>query len=800
MTSKKSSVNPTLFTFKGALKSSALAPAVTLFAGLMFMIVAFNTTSLFDVYQTDSGAYERNSAHFKYVFFESPEYYSMILPLLIAGAGALTAILLFKFITSKKTVNVYYSLGIKRENLFMGKYLAGAVLLSVAIIVPMVVMFFVNIAACGYSKELLIAFLYITLTFLSVALTAFSLTSAVFGAVGTAFETTLFSAVLLFLPTIFFYALQTLMGAFVYGNPYGEAFCYSNENEYSATVASLTDKFSFLNPVFFNKTELALYSVMDKAGKTNIRLDGDNAISGNPDFLMPLLWLVIAGVLCAVGVAVFKKRKAEICGFIGMNKYLNTVTVFVAAFFLFCFAVNMLPLNIYQNVAIGAAIFIIVYIVLELLILRDTRKFKKGLFKLPAELAVSGIIVAVFATGLLGFSTRIPEESEIKSAAISFAGVNDEFAYAAQESYYWSTGVEFTTNGLLVDGFESENDIKAIRDIHESIAENTAGERSETAVRIVYKLKDGSTFERCFKNIPNECYEKLLSLEKSDNYKKRLYDVFKGEPVAPGKDYDEDDVMLYTVQKLIRGDVGTTDIYSKHFNKGATLNLTDENKERLVNCLYSDLLKRTVTEKYYPEETPLMYICFTFNGYYENGELVSYSDYESDEEAPPAELPEVEYWDNYGNDLFTFDSYENVITVAVTSDMESTVRFMKDVGVYEEMTAIPEYEAVEIIAVDDYEPNEIYYYSTEETAYFKANYISKGYYDGLADEGATLKGSTEIKDKEIIGEIAENAYTAYMTDSADGYYAALKTKDSQSVTIVYIPEGKLDSNVEKMVR
>ena len=125
-----------------------------------------------------------------------------------------------------------------------------------------------------------------------------------------------------------------------------------------------------------------------------------------------------AGLIVVLGIAIFKKRKAEICGFIGMNKYLNTVTVFVASFFAFCFAINLLPLSGLENSMIAAVIFAALYIGLELLILRDTRKFKKGLLKLPAELVLCGIAVSVFATGLFGYSERIPEKEDIKEVMV----------------------------------------------------------------------------------------------------------------------------------------------------------------------------------------------------------------------------------------------------------------------------------------------------------------------------------------------------------------------------------------------
>ncbi len=796
MTSKKSSANLTLFTFKEALKSSALAPAAILFAGLMLFIVVMGSSSLFQVYQLDDGTFEKNSVNFKYLLFEMPEMYATALPILIAGAGGLMAVTLFRFITSKKTVNVYYSLGIKREKLFIGRYMAGALLLFVSIAVPFTIMFFVNVFACGYSKELLTAFLYITLTLLSIVFTAFSLTSAVFGAVGTAFETSVFSGILLFSPTIVFYALQTVMQVFLYGNPYGSQFVYSNDSSYSVPSEALTEKFNFLNPVFFNRKDLALFSVMDKTGKMNIRMEGDNLINGSPDFIVPLMWMLIASALLGLGIIIFKKRKAEICGFIGMNKYLNAVTVFIAAFFVFCFIINIVPFETIAKVLIAGVVFAVIYIALELLILRDTKKFKKGLYKLPIGLIICGITVGIFATGLFGFSNKMPDKSEIKEAAITFGGVNDEFAYGAQDSWYESDGINFVSSGLIVDGFKSDKDIEAVMDIHKYIANESDGEKTDGTIKIVYTLKDGSNFIRSFSEVPRGVYKKLVALEKSDNYKNRLYEVFKGDINEPGEKTTGDKAKLYIIQSALRTDRGIIGVYSKYLNKTADLNLTRENRERLVNCLYSDLLKRSVDEKYYPEETPIMYITFECNDFgYHNGSFYVYTD---DVAVEDGEIPEGEivYSDSMDVSFFNLCEWSDRGTIAVTSDMKSTVNFLKELGVYEAMTALPEYETAEIIPCEDYEPRYSY---GDKSILFRSGYMSREYFDSVSMEGATFSGSKTISDKETVKTLAENAFSTYMLDEKTGYFVALFTKDKETVTTMYIPEEALDDEIKLLI-
>ncbi len=785
MTSKKSLVNPNLFTFKGALKSSAIAPAAALFAGLMFMVVVLGASSLFETYPLENGTIERNLVNFKYLFFEMPQIYSVALPILVAGAGGLMGILLFKFITSKKTVNVYYSLGIKRENLFISRYLAGALLLAVAIITPFMIMFFVNLVACGYSAELLNAFIFITVSFLAIGLTAFSVTSAVFGAVGTAFETTLFSAVLLFLPTIVFYALQTLMNKFLYGNPYGNYFVFSNDSSYSVNAEALTDTFSFLNPLFFNSKALALFSVMDDEGKQNIRLETDNLITGTPDFIVPALWLLAAVLIVFLGVAIFKKRKAEICGFIGMNKYLNTVTVFVASFFAFCFAINLFSFSAVVDSIITAIIFAVLYVGLELLILRDTKKFKKGLLKLPAELVLCGVAVGVFATGLFGYSERIPEKEDIKEAAITFGGINEEYGFCAEESYFFPSGVSYTTNGLIVEGFKSESDISAVIDVHKEIAqEQKASGASTGSIKIVYTLKNGKTFKRCFENVAPECYEKLLSLEKCEVYKKRLYEVYKGAIKEPDRNSSEAEIKLYEIQNALRNSDATAEAVSIHLNETADLNLTQENRDRLINCLYSDLLKRTVEEKYYPEATPRVYLEFNYYGYFD-GTVYQFSDYGEDEEEIP--VGEITYFDTYDSQLFNLSEWENRVTIAVTEDMESTIKFLKDLGVYDRLTTIPEYVRAEVVDFEDYSPEDNYFSDYEHSLYFRTRYMSPEYSDSIEENQKMFKNSIEITDKAEIKRLAESAFGAYQCDEQNGSFAAFY-QENGTVTIMYIPE------------
>lgn len=786
MTSKKSSVNPTLFTFKNALKSSVLAPVITLFVGMFVTVFVPTALSLFEKYQNESGEFVQNSINFKYLFFAEPKTYSIALPVLLACAGVLISILLFKFITSKKTVNVYYSLGIKREHLFLSKYSAGAFLITLAIAVPMTLTLLVNIIACGFSTQLLSAYLYITLTLLSITLVAFSVTSAVFAAVGTVFETVVFSGVLLFIPTIILFALQTLMSTFVYGNCYGETFNYANVSGDVVSVStSLSEKFGWLSPIFFGNDSLSLFSAMDKTGEFNIRIGSEAIISGTPDFAVTVLWIAIAAAITALGIAVFKKRKAEICGFIGTNKYLNTVVVFTVAFCAFCAVLNSSDLNAVLSIVIGAVVFALIYIIAELIILRDTKKFKKGLVKLPVEIAVCVAVSLVFSTGLFGYSEKIPELKDVKSAAVSFGGVAEEYGYSS-EDLWGNTLINYVGCGELVDGFESEKDIAKVLDVHKTVAQNKSDADKDYTVQFVYKLKNGNVLRRSFTGFSPECYEDLIKLESCDVYKKRLYNIFKGE-INDDETLlsQESERRLNSIQKTIRSDDSEVVAFSKYIDKGVSIQLESNERQELVNCLYNDLLKRSVNEKYYPDSTPELY--FKFSPY----EIVYSDEYEEDE------VEKFEYYDMYDFSLFGFSSYATEITIAVTPDMINTLNCAKELGIYDRLTEKPKYDSVEIISVANYRSNNYYYseFGHGHNMFFVGSVFSNEYSDEFYSNDNTLLNGKVFNDKNVIETVLNNAYTSYQTDE-DGYFVAFYNEEKSSVTFIYIPGDELDASVK----
>ena len=200
----------------------------------------------------------------------------------LLGVGLLMGIATFRFITGKKTVNVYYSLGIKRTRLFTAKYLSGLTLVALSVAVPMLVSLIINLVVLGVNRYMMYAFFYLLIGMFSVVAFSYTLTAVVFTTVGTAFEGVLFSGVLLLFPEILFTCLQVFIRKLVLGTPLGVEFSdglYLGEN----TAETLTKQFAQFNPLRYLSKGLYTYAQGAAGGKLTDYNDGSNMLSWKTD-------------------------------------------------------------------------------------------------------------------------------------------------------------------------------------------------------------------------------------------------------------------------------------------------------------------------------------------------------------------------------------------------------------------------------------------------------------------------------------------------------------------------------------
>lgn len=778
MTSQKSFKNNFGYAFYTGLRENALFAVLNaVFLALFFCVMpiqTFMSTTQTDM-ETGKVSIIEYSKVYAFLFAPQLQYFRYFIIAVLLGVGILMGIAAFRFITGKKTVNVYYSLGIKRQKLFAAKYLSGLTLIAGSVLVPMVVSLIANIAVLGFNKFMLPAFFYLLLTMFSLVAVSYTLTALVFSAVGTVFEGILFSGVVLLTPEILFSSMEILIKKLVFGTPLGSVF---SGDIWFGTAAHLTSQFAALNPLRYAAAGLCAYSQATAAGKITDYDTGEPVAWALPNFLTPALWVAVAGALFVLGMVVYKRRKAEIGGFIGKNRVLNFLIVFLVAFYGFVQTYNALEFNSKAlAVLAGVLVFVVIYAALTLLLLRNLRQFAKNLYTLPVQLVLTAIIFTIFATGYFGAANRIPETSEIAYAKISTLYENDLLTSGTQNMY---VAGNLKSPDVVPDGkYETEKDINFIRDFHEKLVRIGRTEPTmlnegynsvrPVSVRIVYVLKDGKEVKRNYYGVSDALLSELQNLDKSDYYQTKLNQIFNEPlekvemPKREGENYTNRGWSEYNRYRNILAVRESKDIrlYNRALGTEIQMELTDAQRQALREALYKDLRAQSVKDHYTPEN-PLGLISFTLlpdgteNGMETtiiNGMVMQSVDTASEDEvttlSPDGSLPQF----------------------FVTEAMSNTVNFLKSAGYYDALTATPTVQAIRVIKV-----SQLYEYS------YLANALRRG--DAFACE--------------YIGERRTEAFTD-MTGDYDGRWPAT-SGTSNGTTIFQTTDAKTIASIFRVAK
>ncbi|MCR4926160.1 MAG: hypothetical protein K5917_07720 [Clostridiales bacterium] len=545
MTSQKSLNNTFLYTFKKTFSDSFIFPLITFISMALLQpitnIIGFSKSKneliagaiergetaqkITDIYKYKFGGYELGASSFLAYFI-----------VIILSIGF--AVFLFKFIADKRTVNVYYSLGITRRKLFFSKYLAGTIMLFVATVIPSLAIIFVNVAELGSSSELWFAGLYRCAGFFLVSMAAFTFTAFVFSCVGTIAEGLAFSTILILLPTIVFSSLNLFVSKWIWGSPYS-ASIIRGTTELAKT--NILQKASAANPILFAFYSFIKYdsAVITKTTENNQTIttvyDTSNTVWSRPDFKPLVLWAVIIIAIALLTCYIFQKRKSEICGFRGKNKVLNTLVTFTIAFAGFALAASLVT-KLSKPVAmiIAVVLYFIVYFVLEAVFNRSKKEYAKGLIKAPIHAAVILIISTFVLTNFFGLANNIPKLENIEKIEISTVNSQKILGYAT--NYYGSNSIsdgfvvenmDYSNYAEVSGNYTSESDKQFIIDFNKEILklgkkQLSSDEKENNKIAIIYTLKNGKEVRRVFNYSTNEINQLLLGLENTDYYKQKI--------------------------------------------------------------------------------------------------------------------------------------------------------------------------------------------------------------------------------------------------------------------------------------
>ena len=455
-------------------------------------------------------------------------------------AGFINALILFSFVWSKKHTNVVFSLGMKRSDIFFPKIIGG--------ILPMAVTFFVAAAVETISYVSLglplngkfFAMAALTVfQYLAIYTLAFVLSSVVISNTGNVVEGIIFTAVLAAFPMM----LEEFFDSVFWGY----------------TLGAAETGFDFNTNADFNWA--MPFEAFYHYGGGNDLMDfyfTSNDLSINVyHWSGTIMATVYSVVLCLIGYLGFNRRRNEISGTWGRSKVLTEIVGFALGFYAFYISAFVIFYGAKHGnngiipLICGFIALMITTIIFRLIFGYKRKKEIKTILKhSPIYATAIGAVVLVFSLGLFGYSSYIPEKSEIAKVTVSFPNQifaedylseSSEFALYRQNSafshgktYYGTFGEKISYSFAYVDNytgviFTTPADINRVASLHEKLiadgkirnnAENAVG----TYIEIVYTLKDGSSYKRYYSETTEETYLELLKLNDTDPAKYTLLD------------------------------------------------------------------------------------------------------------------------------------------------------------------------------------------------------------------------------------------------------------------------------------
>ena len=522
-----------------------------------------------------------------------------------------------------------------------------------------------------------------------------------------------------------------------------------------------------------------------------------------------------------------KRRKVEICGFSGRSKMLNFLltamlsvsagsTIVAVNFYFSQITGKQYLITGIITVLLSAVIFVVFDIMLNLSFKALKKDWKYGL----VHVALAVAVMLSLYTGFFGYSSRVPDAGSIESASVSAPDIllgsyrtkADELKFNANSGYYLAfdedgnpvginSGCYYRSNAderrIIIDGFKSESDINAVRELHKRLIASgrkvvsSSEDYSERAVRstviIKYKLKNGREIIREYQTVGLGDYLSLYSIENTENWNNKIKNELlniDSEKVFPVLFSGQMDKKTVVDQKFTRGLARA--IYEDITSLGADRILCSDSKWLGAVALYHDIASdgvEAVTATQAQAEVPDI----------------------DDIDTPADDVRNAWKAGNYGemmtngSEYGDFGKFKSVIPI--TEEMTNTVEYLKAHGLYDLLVDESPIVAVRVADIGKLTVDALEYTTPIFNAFWD-NGKSKPETDRETGEQISTytsgdympKNSREFTDSATINTLAENAY-GYRFDLTGGYVAEFRRANGCR-TIMYVPKGRVELNLD----
>lgn len=752
----------------------------------------------------------------------NPLFY--IFPALLVVISILLGVLLFRFVTNKKTVNVYYSLGIKRADLYTARLVAGIIMMLAATLIPLAVSLGINLHYFGSSAMLWRTFLFYAVHNVICVLAGLTISAAVSSCVGTVVESLGFSAVLAAFPSVVTMCVNYSVPAILNGAP-GITYydIYPSSSSYGDMHLDMTGSTMFgriishINLLMLNRSSFINSSSVEAMTKEAAKK------WAAPSLTPYILWAVLIAAFFVFGLFMFKRRKAEICGFPGRSAVLNFVLCMIASFgaaSLIIYLASKNPdISTWLLIAILLVISMAVFLVLDILVHLSFKALKKDWKIGLVHVGLMAAFLLSLYTGFFGYSSRVPDVQSIESASISAPNAlmgSYKLGNGLQSGY--NSNLYFGEDGLkdyyyvgnrsnsLVEDFKDKDDINTVREIHKAMIK--AGNLNKTnsdsddyskrvtsqKVIIKYKLKNGRELVRVYNYVPLTDYPTLYTLEDTKNWNSKI----KNELL----NIDSENVIPI--------------VFSAQMDNRIAVD--EELTAGLARAIYNDISTLSSDKFLSSNAKYLGSVAFYVNreqredySIYESSEYVNATSMEdeiTEEEEPLSRQETVDNLAIRDNSQGKYLALGDYSVIPITEEMTNTISFLKAHGLYEKLSDESPIVSVRVKdmghSTDSVNARYGYGYSSPIFNAFwddgKSKAVSKTDSTGYTYQFSNYnsgdfmpKDAVTITNKTIVEKLAANAY-GYRFDLTGGYLVEFKRANG-CLTIMYVPKGRIELNL-----
>lgn len=747
-----------------------------------------------------------------------------IFPALLVVISILLGVLLFRFVTNKKTVNVYYSLGIKRADLYTARLVAGIIMMLAATLIPLAVSLGINLHFFGSSAMLWRTFLFYAVHNVICVLAGLTISAAVSSCVGTVVESLGFSAVLAAFPSVVTMCVNYSVPAILNGAP-GITYydIYPSSSSYGDMHLDMTDSTMFgriishINLLMLNRSSFINSSSVEAMTKEAAKK------WAAPSLTPYILWAVLIAAFFVFGLFMFKRRKAEICGFPGRSAVLNFVLCMIASFgaasLIIYFIAYTSQISRWIMIALVIVASFLVFVILDVILHLSFKALKKDWKIGLVHVGLMAAFLLSLYTGFFGYSSRVPDVQSIESASISApnalmgsyklgnglrSGYNSNLYYFGEDGLkdYYYVG---NRSNSLVEDFKDKDDINTVREIHKAMIkagninemncdpDDYSKRATSQKVIIKYKLKNGRELVRVYNYVPLTDYPTLYTLEDTKNWNSKIKNELlniDSENVIPIVFSAQMDNRIAVDEELTAG------LARAIYNDISTLS---SDKFLTSNAKYLGSVAFYVSRQNTQEEA-----------YYGSATTVTEPMPEPgiEEDLDMSRQDKVNELSAHGESSGHYISLGDYSTVPITSEMTNTISFLKEHGLYEKLTDESPIVSVRVKdmghSTDSVQARYGYGYCSPIFNAFwddgKSKAVSKTDSTGYTYQVSNYnsgdfmpKDAVTITNKTIVEKLAANAY-GYRFDLTGGYLVEFKRANG-ALTIMYVPKGRIELNL-----